>query len=50
MMKRFGSVAESMQREPPMEREFSTEDLQTVFSRLAAEKWRAIIIGGQAPR
>ncbi len=31
-----------------MEREFSTEDLQTVFSRLAAEKWRAIIIGGQA--
>ena len=47
-MKRFGSVAESMQREPPMEREFPTEDLQTVFSRLAAEKWQAIIIGRQA--
>ncbi len=31
-----------------MEREFSIGDLQTVFRRLAGEKWRAIVVGGQA--
>ena len=31
-----------------MESEFSIEDLQSIFGRLAAEKWRAIIVGGQA--
>jgi hypothetical protein len=28
--------------------EYSIEDLQAIFCRLAAEKWRAIIVGGQA--
>lgn len=32
----------------PVVSEFSIEDLQAIFCHLAAEKWRAIIVGGQA--
>lgn len=32
----------------PVVSEFSIEDSQAIFCRLAAEKWRAIIVGGQA--
>lgn len=44
----YGLVAMRLTRNLPVESEFSIEDLKSIFGQLAAEKWRAIIVGGQA--